>query len=269
MDKKADELRELVQRRYGSIASGGEGASGGCCCGASSCWGGGPAMDAEQAAFLLGYADGDTEGMPDMANMGLGCGNPVAIAGLKAGETVLDLGSGGGFDCFLARRQVGASGRVIGVDMTPEMIRLARKNARESGYDNVEFRLGEIEHLPVADASVDAVISNCVINLSPEKAQVLSEAFRVLRPGGRVSVSDVVATAPLPPDAKEDLALYAGCIAGAEYAEDIRAMLEDAGFADIRMEPRDNSREIIGAWAPGRRLEDFVASFIIEALKPA
>lgn len=270
MDKKADEIRELVQRRYGSIASGGDGASGGCCCGgASGCCGGGPAMDAERTAQTLGYADGDTEGMPDMANMGLGCGNPVAIAGLKAGETVLDLGSGGGFDCFLARRQVGASGRVIGVDMTPEMIRLARKNARESGYDNVEFRLGEIEHLPVADASVDVVISNCVINLSPEKAQVLREAFRVLRPGGRISVSDVVATAPLPPEAKEDFVLYASCIAGAEYVEDMRAMLEDAGFADIRMEPRDNTREIIGAWVPGRKLEDFVASFIIEAVKPA
>lgn len=199
--------------------------------------------------------------------MGLGCGNPVAIAALKEGETVLDLGSGGGFDCFLARGQVGETGRVIGVDMTPDMIELARKNVIKTGYANVEFRLGEIEHLPVENESVDVIISNCVINLSLDKKQVFKEAFRVLKTGGRLSVSDVVATAVLPDYVKSDLIMYSGCIAGAEHFDNIKCMLLEAGFKDIKMTPKDNSRDIIKDWVPEINAEDFIASFIIEAIK--
>jgi SAM-dependent methyltransferase len=199
--------------------------------------------------------------------MGLGCGNPLAIASLKEGETVLDLGSGGGFDCFLARGQVGTAGSVIGVDMTPEMIALARKNARKLGYSNVEFRLGEIEHLPVADGSVDVVISNCVINLSLNKAQVFREAFRVLRLGGRLSVSDVVAIADIPKDIRQDLGMISGCIGGAEQAGDLRVMLTNAGFTGIKMAPKDNSAEIVKGWVPESGIEAYVASYTIEAVK--
>jgi len=186
---------------------------------------------------------------------------------LKEGEVVLDLGSGGGIDCFLARRQVGETGHVIGVDMTPDMIKLARKNAEQSAYTNIEFRLGEIEHLPVANSSVDVIISNCVINLSLDKKKVFKEAFRVLKPGGRLSISDVVATAQLPQNIKQDLALIASCIGGAEYVEDIKTMLQNVGFKDIQMTPKDNSREIVKSWAPDKNIEDFVASYIIEAVK--
>jgi SAM-dependent methyltransferase len=200
--------------------------------------------------------------------MGLGCGNPQAIASLKPGEIVLDLGSGGGFDCFLAARAVGDTGRVIGVDMTPEMVSKARENAAKAGFKNVEFRLGEIEHLPAADNSVDVIISNCVINLSPEKHKVFDDAFRVLKPGGRLAVSDVVATAELPYEVKNDLALHAGCIAGASLIDEVDAMLRKSGFSDIRIEPKDESREFIRTWAPGRNVEDYVGSATIEARKP-
>jgi arsenite methyltransferase len=199
--------------------------------------------------------------------MGLGCGNPIAIAALKAGEIVLDLGCGGGFDCFLARGLVGETGYIIGVDMTPDMIRLARKNVEKSGYTNVEFRLGEIEHLPVSNESVDVIISNCVINLSLDKEQVLKEAFRVLKHGGRLSISDVVATAALPEQIRQDLTMMSGCIAGAEYVENIKVMLHNTGFKDIKMEPKDNSRDIIKSWVPNKNIENFVASYIIEAIK--
>lgn len=224
-------------------------------------------MDISETSIKIGYTEGDLSNVPPEANMGLGCGNPIAIAALKEGEVVLDLGSGGGFDCFLAKRQVGETGYVIGGDMTPDMIKLARKNAEKSGYTNVEFRLGEIEHLPVADSSVNVIISNCVINLSLDKEQVFKEAFRVLKPGGRLSTSDVVATAQLPQNIKQDLSLIASCIGGAEYGEDIKVMMQNAGFKDIRMTPKDNSREIVKAWAPDKNIEDFVASFIIEATK--
>jgi ubiquinone/menaquinone biosynthesis C-methylase UbiE len=200
--------------------------------------------------------------------MGLGCGNPQAIASLRPGETVLDLGCGGGFDCFLAAKAVGESGRVIGVDMTPEMISKARQNAVKAGVSNVEFRLGEIENLPVADNSVDVIISNCVINLSPDKARVYKEAFRVLKRRGRLAISDIVATAPLPEEVKRDLALYAACVAGAAQMDDLRAMLRQAGFIRIRVTPKDRSRELIRGWAPGRNLEDFIVSANIEAVKP-
>jgi SAM-dependent methyltransferase len=200
--------------------------------------------------------------------MGLGCGNPQAVASLKPGETVLDLGSGGGFDCFLAARAVGETGRVIGVDMTPEMVSKARENAAKAGFKNVEFRLGEIEHLPIADNSIDVILSNCVINLSPEKRKVFDDAFRVLKSGGRLAVSDVVATAELPEEVKNDLALHAGCVAGASLIGDVEVMLRKSGFCDIRVQPKDESREFIRTWAPGSNIEDYVVSATIEAKKP-
>jgi ubiquinone/menaquinone biosynthesis C-methylase UbiE len=182
---------------------------------------------------VIGYSEAELAAVPEGANLGLGCGNPQAIAALKPGETVLDLGSGAGFDCFLAARQVGPAGHVIGVDMTPEMIRRARDNAAKAGLANVEFRLGEIEYLPVADASVDVVISNCVINLSPEKLQVFREAFRVLRPGGRLALSDIVATAELPAAVRDDLTLFTGCMAGAAHIDELEQMLSEVGFINM------------------------------------
>jgi len=263
MVSNKEEIRDFIRKNYTEVAQ--KGSEGGCCGGGCSC--GCAPLDISEASMKIGYSQSDLSNVPPESNMGLGCGNPIAIAALKEGEVVLDLGSGGGFDCFLARRQVGETGYVIGVDMTPDMIKLARKNADNSGYTNVEFRLGEIEHLPVADSSVDAIISNCVINLSLDKEQVFKEAFRVLKPGGRLSTSDVVATAQLPENIKKDLALIASCIGGAEYVEDIKMMLQNAGFKNIRMTPKDNSREIINSWAPGKNIEDFVASYIIEATK--
>ncbi len=263
MTSNKDEIRDFIRKNYTEVAL--KGSEGGCCGGGCSC--SGTPMDIGETSIKIGYTVGDLSNVPPEANMGLGCGNPIAIAALKEGEVVLDLGSGGGFDCFLARRQVGETGYVIGVDMTSDMITLARKNAEKSGYKNVEFRLGEIEHLPVADNSVDVIISNCVINLSLDKEQVFKEAIRVLKPGGRLSTSDVVATAQLPQNIKQDLALIASCIGGAEYVEDIKAMLQNAGFKDIRMTPKDNSREIVKSWAPDKNVEDFVASYIIEAIK--
>jgi ubiquinone/menaquinone biosynthesis C-methylase UbiE len=180
----------------------------------------------------------------------------------------LDLGSGAGFDCFLAARQVGETGRVIGVDMTPDMVDKARKHARTGGYSNVEFRLGEIENIPAADACVDVVISNCVINLSSNKGRVFREAFRVLRPGGRLAISDVIATAPLPEEVRGDLALYSSCVAGALTIDELETLLRDSGFHDVRIEPKDESRQFIREWAPGRRVEDYIVSAVIEAVKP-
>jgi SAM-dependent methyltransferase len=200
--------------------------------------------------------------------MGLGCGNPKAHASLKAGETVLDLGCGGGFDCFLAAREVGEGGRVIGVDMAPEMLSRARENAKKSGFPNVEFRLGEIEHLPVEDNGVDVVISNCVVNLSPEKRNVLREAFRVLKPGGRLTISDVLATRPLPENVKNDLDLVSACIGGAETIQSVEEMLEEAGFERIKISPREESRRIVKEWLPDSGVEDYVVSAMIEAVKP-
>lgn len=200
--------------------------------------------------------------------MGLGCGNPQAIAGLKVGETVVDLGSGGGFDCFLAAAKVGETGRVIGVDMTPEMVNKARENARQGDYSNVEFRLGEIEHLPIADDSADVIISNCVINLSPEKQKVFREAYRILKPGGRLAISDVVATAILPPELKNDLDLLSRCVSGAAAPEEIVKMLQTAGFRDIRIQTQEKSREFIKQWIPGTNVQDYVVSATIEAGKP-
>ena len=259
-----DDVREFIRKRYTEIAVKGSG-SGGCCCSPNCC--GDTSVNVKEASVNIGYSEEDLANAPGEANMGLGCGNPIAIAALKEGETVLDLGSGGGFDCFLARGQVGEKGHVIGVDMTPEMVKLARQNAKKSGYSNVEFRLGEIEHLPVSDESVDVIISNCVINLSLDKEQVFKEAYRVLKPGGRLSISDIVATAELPEQIIKDLAMMAGCIAGAEYVENIKTMLQNAGFKDIELTPKDNSREILESWVPDRNIGDFVDSYIIEAIK--
>lgn len=260
-----EEIREVIRKNYADVAL--KGSEGGCCGSSNGCGCGDNMSDIIKASINIGYSESDLKDAPIKANMGLGCGNPIAIAALKEGEVVLDLGSGGGFDCFLARKQVGETGYVIGVDMTPEMIKLSRKNAEKSGYENVKFYLGEIEHLPVADSSVNVIISNCVINLSVEKQQVFNEAYRVLKVGGRLSISDVVATAELPEQVKHDLTMLTGCIAGAEYVEDIRVMLQNSGFKNIRMIPKDNSREIIKSWAPGKKIEEFVASFIIEAEK--
>ncbi len=263
-----DEIRQSVRSRYGAIAAG----TASLCCAprpaaASTCCGG-AAPDEDELARRMGYGEADLAAAGDGANLGLGCGNPQAIADLKAGEVVLDLGSGAGFDCFLAARQVGESGRAIGVDMTHEMLAKARENAAKLGLGNVEFRLGEIEHLPVPDNTADVVISNCVINLSPDKPQVLREAFRVLKPGGRVAVSDVVMLRPLTPELANLKELYSGCVGGAATVEDLRVWLTEAGFTHIRIEPKPESRELIAAWAPGLGVEDFVASATIEARKP-
>jgi len=265
MTKDKEEIRAFIRSNYADVAL--NNGSGGCCGSGCTCTSNGVPIDIKEISVGIGYSEEELANVPSEANMGLGCGNPLALAGLKEGEVVLDLGSGGGFDCFLARGQVGETGYVIGVDMTPEMVKLARNNAVKSGYPNIEFRLGEIEHLPVADESVDVIISNCVINLSLDKEQVFREAFRVLKPGGRLSTSDVVAIARLPENIKQDLQLIASCIGGAEYVEDLRVMLQNAGFTEIHMISKDNSRELIKTWVPDSNIEDFVASYIIEATK--
>ena len=264
--QSAEEIREAVRKNYGALAERGKAIGGcapasGCCVGEAA-----PKPDHSQR---LGYSEAEQQSVPEGANLGLGCGNPQAIAALRPGETVLDLGSGAGFDCFLAAAQVGPRGHVIGVDMTPEMIEKARSNAAKGDFGQVEFRLGEIERPPVEDDSVDAIISNCVINLSPDKAAVFREAFRVLKPGGRLAVSDIVATAPLPEQVQTDLDLYVGCVAGAETLDKLEAWLGEAGFEDIRIRPREGSAEFIRDWVPGGRIEDFVRSASIEAVKPA
>jgi SAM-dependent methyltransferase len=215
----------------------------------------------------LGYTSEAVAVVPEGANMGLGCGNPHAIAQLKPGEIVLDLGCGGGFDCFLASPQVGDHGKVIGVDMTPEMIAKARENVRKGEYTNVEIRLGEIEHLPVADHSVDVIMSNCVINLSPAKNQVFSEAYRVLKQSGRLAISDVVALSPLPEDVRMNQEAHCGCVAGAALVSDIEQTLRDVGFTHVSIEINPQSVEIIQDWFPGSGLEKFVRSAVITAIK--
>jgi SAM-dependent methyltransferase len=219
----------------------------------------------------MGYSQADLKTMPEGANMGLGCGNPVALASLRPGETVVDLGSGGGFDCFLAAKAVGRNGRIIGVDMTPDMIDKARNNAEKTGAENVEFRLGEIEHLPVADNTADIIMSNCVINLSPDKQHVYQEAFRVLKPGGRLAISDVLATAELPNSIKKDLALVGACIGGAATIDTTKELLESAGFEDIGIDVNDHSRKLIREWDPSKteKATDYVVSASIQAFKPA
>jgi len=265
--KQADEIRQNVRESYSQVA---ESSNSGDSCGTeSSCCG--VSDDAAINALVstrLGYSDNDLKNVPEGADMGLGCGNPRAIAGIQSGETILDLGSGGGFDCFLAASETGESGQVIGIDMTPTMISKARNNAVKGKYHHVEFRLGEIEHMPVANDSVDVIISNCVINLSPDKQQVFSEAFRVLKPGGRLAISDVVASTELPDEIRDDLALYSGCMAGASQISELQTILENNGFEQINIAPKDESKDFIKDWAPGRGVEDYVLSATIEAVKP-
>ncbi|MFA6411221.1 MAG: arsenite methyltransferase [Syntrophales bacterium] len=226
---KAEEIRKAVRDRYGNIAT----KAGTCCLPSAGCCGGESLV--KNISLGVGYRPEDLQAVPDGANLGLGCGNPVALASLRAGETVVDLGAGAGFDCFLAAREVGAAGRVIGVDMTSEMLDRARANARKGGYQNVEFRLGEIENLPVADNTADIVISNCVINLSPDKGRVFREAFRVLKPGGRLMVSDIVLLKELPAALQESVAAYTGCVAGALRKDDYLQKIAAAGFGGVQI----------------------------------
>ena len=256
MSETHADIRDDVREHYAKVAQG----ETGCCDSDNSCCG---------VSEQIGYSKEDLESLPKEAEMGLGCGNPISFAGLKLGEVVLDLGSGGGVDCFLASKIVGPTGKVIGVDMTSEMISKARKNASSGDYHNVEFRLGEIEHLPAGDNTVDAVISNCVINLSPSKLQVYKEAHRVLRPGGRLAVADMVALRPLPDDLKNDVAAYTGCLAGAELISQLEAWLSDAGFERIEIKVRHKSSEFIQSDAAEGRLDDYIASADVTAFKAA
>ena len=266
MDKNA--VKDLVRNSYGAIAASG-GNSGCCAPSASTCCGpSSPTPSVEDMARRMGYSDEQLAMTPDGANLGLGCGDPSAIAAMIAGEVVVDLGSGAGFDAFLAARQVGPSGHVIGVDMTHEMLAKARGNAAKVGLANVEFRLGEIEHLPIADAAADVIISNCVINLSPDKAAVFREAFRVLKPGGRLAISDVVSLEPLPEALADDPHLLCGCVAGAASVMDIETWLAQAGFVDVRVEVKPESRDLIKDWALGSGVENHVASAAISGRKP-
>ncbi len=262
-----DEHRQSVRDAYAQVANAnneGEkcGIESGCC---------GVSDDVAINTLIstrLGYSEEDLNKAPAGADMGLGCGNPRAIASLQEGETVVDLGAGGGFDCFLAAHEVGESGRVIGIDMTPDMLSKARSNAVKGKFTNVEFRLGEIEYLPLADESVDVIISNCVINLSPNKSQVFREAFRVLKPGGRLAISDVVATVELPAEMRNDPDLIAGCMGNASLVDELEAMIRAAGFVDVRIEPKDESKAFIRDWAPDHNVTDYVVSATIEGIKP-
>jgi len=264
--KKSDQLKTQVRERYGKIAQSGSG------CGCSptpgaDCCGDAPSM-IERGTAKLGYSEAELKAAPGGANLGLGCGNPGAIAALRPGEVVLDLGAGGGFDCFLAAEKVGEQGRVIGVDMTPEMVVRARENAAREQINNVEFRLGEIEHLPVADASVDVIISNCVINLSPDKPRVYAEMFRALKPGGRIAIADTVRLKDFPDEWKDDAGLLCSCVTGSASPAEIEEILRSAGFEDIEVRVKPESREFIKDWAPGVGVEDFAASADIMAKKP-
>jgi ubiquinone/menaquinone biosynthesis C-methylase UbiE len=231
-----EEIIKTVRTRYAGVAR----QNGSCGCSSSavqptSCCGSSNTVTAKDISKTIGYTDTDVDSVPEGANLGLGCGNPIALASLKKGEVVLDLGSGAGFDCFLASPRVGAKGKVIGVDMTAEMLDKARENARKGNYQNIEFRLGEIENLPVADNSVDVVISNCVINLSQDKPQVFKEAYRALKPGGRLMVSDIVLLADLPEKILDSIEAYVGCIAGASKKSDYLAAILAAGFKDVKV----------------------------------
>jgi len=288
------DLRDKVREGYSEIARSGQwsgvrpasartidaSTAADSCCGGGGCCGP-TTLTPEQVALAVGYSREDLTVLPEGSNMGLSCGNPTALASLEPGETVLDLGSGGGFDCFIAGPKVGANGRVIGVDMTAEMLAKARGNLvgyrEQSGFDNVEFRLGEIEHLPVADASVDVVISNCVINLSTDKRRVWREIARVLKPGGRVAVSDLALFKPLPTVVRDDLEALVGCIAGAELVDDVRSAVLDAGLVDLQMRAKPQYIEAMMNWEDplykkmaaalpeGSTMSDYVVSLDVSA----
>jgi len=278
--EKEQNVHEMVRSGYAKIA--GESSASACTSSASCC--GSPSQNADKLARELGYSVEELQSLPDGANMGLSCGNPAALASLKPGEIVLDLGSGGGFDVFIAGRRVGASGRAIGVDMTPEMISRARKNAaayrQQTGLDNVEFRLGEIERLPVADNSVDVIVSNCVINLSSDKPQVWREMVRVLKAGGRVAVSDIALLKPLPPQVAKSVEALVGCLAGAVLASETERMVREVGLANMVLKPKPGYIEAMTDWndplyqgvvanlPAGTKPSDFVTSLEIQARKP-
>ncbi len=275
----------MIREGYGQIAQHGSERRQSSCCGTSSCCGGMSAVDADQLARQIGYAADELSALPDGVNLGLSCGNPTALAALRPGEVLLDLGSGAGFDAFVAGPKAGATGRVIGVDMTPEMLAKARQNIatyrERTGLDNVEFRLGEIEHLPVADNSVDVVISNCVLNLSPDKPQVWREIARVLKPGGRVAVSDLALLKPLPPEVLKMVEALVGYVAGAVLMSETERMARDAGLADLRLNPKAGYVDAlmqgqdplylkITAQLPaGTQPGDFITSLEITARKPS
>ena len=265
-----EEIHSAVRQRYGQIARDFEG-TGASCCGPSDCCGSG---EPNVTMVKTLYETPDVGELPfDVTGLSLGCGDPVTLAGLQPGETVLDLGSGGGIDCFLAAKQVGPSGHVIGVDMTPDMLEKARANAKKMSAENVEFRLGEIEHLPVADESVDVVISNCVINLSPDKAQVFHDVYRALRPGGRLAVSDIVTRVELPPELKHDLGSWAACVAGAWVDKDYVAAIEAAGFVDVEIKERTFDDSTIAEAAADLEIDPAIAQRIaysasVTATKP-
>jgi SAM-dependent methyltransferase len=250
-------VREHVRARYGDIATQNQG----CCSGAGSgCCG-------DSHSKQIGYTESDLSAVPDGANLGLGCGNPTALASIRPGETVLDLGSGAGFDCFLVARQLKGTGHVIGVDMTAAMIAKAPANARKGGFDNVEFRLGEIEALPIADGSVELIISNCVINLSPDKSRVFREAFRVLKPGGRLAIADIVATQQVPAAARAELEAIGACVGGAALVDELKTMLNEMGFSSIEIMLREETRALINEWTADGHAGDYVLSALITATK--
>jgi len=229
---KETEIKKAVRENYGKIARSDNSCG---CSGSTNCCSTNTSKMSQAISKDIGYSEADMASVPEGANLGLGCGNPVALASLQEGEIVLDLGSGAGFDCFLAAAKVGSRGRVIGVDMTPDMLDKARENARKGGYQHVDFRLGEIENLPVGDSSVDVIISNCVINLAPDKQRVFREAYRVLKPGGRMMVSDIVLLKPLPDFLKESITAYVGCLAGAALRKDYLAAIKEAGFKNVKV----------------------------------
>lgn len=262
-----DKHRQKVRDAYAQVAQADD-AGDSCGTGASCCGTTDDLAISQLISTRLGYSEKELAQVPSGADMGLGCGNPKAIAALQPGEVVVDLGSGGGFDCFLAAQEVGAGGHVIGVDMTPDMLSKARDNAVKGNYMNVEFRLGEIEHLPIADATANVIISNCVINLSPDKAKVFQDAYRVLKPGGRLAISDVVATAELPDEMRNDPALIAGCMGNAMLIADLAQIMRDTGFEQVEIQPKDESKAFIEDWAPGHKVTDYVVSATIAARKP-
>ena len=280
VEEQGESVRRLVREGYSKIAKN----SASDCCGAGVSWCGSAPQGADKLARELGYSIEELRALPEGTNMGLSCGNPAALAALRPGEIVLDLGSGGGFDVFIAGRKVGAAGRAVGVDMTPDMLAKARRNVahyrKETGLDNVEFRLGEIEHLPVADNSVDAIISNCVINLSPEKPQIWREMARVLKPGGRVAVSDMALLKPLSPEVLNMVEALVGCIAGAVLVSETERFAREAGLTDVavKIKPEYVSamtyfedplyQKIVEHLTAGTKPDDYVASVEVTARKP-